>query len=192
MYQCKNIYRLCRYWEARKLWSSMTTALRNLTRNIWVGVREPEGEASKVLVEKISALNILAAFSYSTRNYLRGEYSYEDADLKYLLRHVPKFYNIDCKCKKKKKFTKKDSLTEEMEGVGCSMLCRTCNSTKKYKFTAYEEETPTNIPVELSYLLAAFIKNANARNLIDPSLLAAINNGMTYVWAILFPYHCFG
>lgn len=157
----------------------MTTAIRNLTRNIWVGVKEPEGETSKILVEKISALNILAAFSYATRNYLRGEYSYEDADLKYLLRHIPKFYNIDCKCTRKRRRSKKDSIiSEDLEGIGCSMWCRTCYSTKKYKFTAYDEETPTNIPVELSYLLGAYIKTSNQQNLVDPSLLAALNNAL--------------
>jgi len=153
----------------------MVTAIRNLTRNIWVGVKEPEGEdCSKVLVEKISAMNILAAFGYATRNYLREEYSYEDADLKQLLRHVPKYYNADCKCKSARPPNTKE---EDMEQTGCSMWCATCYSTKKYRYTAYEQETPTNIPIELSYLLANYIKNANARNLVDPSLLAALNSG---------------
>lgn len=175
------MFYLCfRYWEARKQWSAMTTAIRNLTRNIWVGIKEPEGDDnSKILVEKVSALNILSAFGYAMRNYLRGEYSYEDADLKHLLRHVPKFYNCECKCPKNKKPPAKDSLNEDIEGVGCVSLCRTCYAnSKKYKFTAYEEETPTNIPVELSYLLAAYIRHANVRNLVDPSLLAPLNNGM--------------
>lgn len=163
-----------RYWEARKLWSSMTTAIRNLTRNIWVGIKEPEDDSSgpsKVLVEKVSALNILSAFGYATRNYLRGEYSYEDADLKGLLRHIPKIYNIECPCRKK------NNPAVGAGGGFNSLLCKRCYTTKTYTFMAYEEETPTNIPMELSYLLASYIKTSNARGLIDPSLLAPLNNG---------------
>ncbi|CAG8728426.1 116_t:CDS:2, partial [Gigaspora rosea] len=36
-----------RYWEGRKAWSSMVTAIRNLTRYIWVGVKRKQTENEK-------------------------------------------------------------------------------------------------------------------------------------------------
>lgn len=55
----------------------MTLAIRTLTRCIWVMVKEPEG--SKSVVEKTSAINLLLAFAFATKNYLREEYSYDEA-----------------------------------------------------------------------------------------------------------------
>lgn len=66
-----------RYWEGRKIWSTMTLAIRTLTRSIWVMVNDPDG-SSREVVEKASAINLLLAFSYATKNYLREEYSYDE------------------------------------------------------------------------------------------------------------------
>lgn len=72
-----------RYWEGRRTWSTMTVAIRTLTRCIWVMVAS-EGTAKEV-VEKTSAINLLIAFAYATKNYLREEYSYEEPVSGYIL-----------------------------------------------------------------------------------------------------------
>jgi putative membrane protein len=54
----------------------MTLAIRTLTRCIWVMVKEDN--SAKDVVEKASAINLLLAFSYATKNYLREEYSYDE------------------------------------------------------------------------------------------------------------------
>lgn len=41
-------------------------------------IKETEGSGSKDVVEKASAINLLLAFSYATKNYLREEYSYDE------------------------------------------------------------------------------------------------------------------
>lgn len=46
-------------------------------------VRETEGHESKDVVEKASAINLLLAFAYATKNYLREEYSYDKDVTKY-------------------------------------------------------------------------------------------------------------
>lgn len=40
-------------------------------------IKEPDG-SSKEVVEKASAINLLLAFAYATKNYLREEYSYDE------------------------------------------------------------------------------------------------------------------
>ena len=80
----------CRYWEGRKIWSNMTNYIRTLTRSIWLGVKD-SGDP-KIVVEKISAINVLIAFAFATKNYLREEYSNDhDADIYELTSHLPAF-----------------------------------------------------------------------------------------------------
>lgn len=67
----------------------MTQNIRTLTRCIWVGVKE--SGTAKEIIEKTSVLNLLVAFSISTKNYLREEYSYDSEDLRDLISHIPKF-----------------------------------------------------------------------------------------------------
>ncbi|KAF8934942.1 Bestrophin, RFP-TM, chloride channel-domain-containing protein [Dissophora ornata] len=77
-----------RYWEGRRLWSQMTLCIRNLTRGIWVCVAESE---TRDLLEKKSAINLLIAFSFATKHYLREEYGYNYDDMVDLLSHIPKY-----------------------------------------------------------------------------------------------------
>ncbi|KAF9920640.1 hypothetical protein BGZ67_001100, partial [Mortierella alpina] len=75
-----------RYWEGRRLWSQMTLSIRNLTRSIWVCVAETE---TRDLLEKKSAINLLVAFAFATKHYLREEYGYNYDDMIDLLTHIP-------------------------------------------------------------------------------------------------------
>jgi hypothetical protein len=68
----------------------MTLSIRTLTRCIWVSVKEPKGTADEV-VEKTSVINLLLAFVYATKNYLREDYSYDEEELKELINHLPRF-----------------------------------------------------------------------------------------------------
>lgn len=72
----------------------MTLSIRNLTRYIWMGVDDPEGEnaQAKSIIEKKSAVNLLIAFAVATKHYLREEYSYEFGDLKNLISHIHVFH----------------------------------------------------------------------------------------------------
>jgi hypothetical protein len=55
-----------------------------------VSVKEPKGTADEV-IEKISVINLLLAFVYATKNYLREDYSYDEEELKELISHLPRF-----------------------------------------------------------------------------------------------------
>jgi ion channel-forming bestrophin family protein len=59
-----------RFWEGRKCWGSMVNNVRNLARQIWVSINEISPEDKD---NKITALNLLAAFAVTTKLHLRGE-----------------------------------------------------------------------------------------------------------------------
>src|SRR4028119_1383086 len=59
-----------RFWEGRKSWGNLVNTVRNLARQIWVGVKEIDvGDREK----KISTIRLLVAFSVATKLHLRGE-----------------------------------------------------------------------------------------------------------------------
>ncbi|ORZ21732.1 Bestrophin, RFP-TM, chloride channel-domain-containing protein [Lobosporangium transversale] len=135
-----------RYWEGRRLWSQMTLCIRNLTRTIWVCVQETE---TRDLLEKKSAINLLVAFAFATKHYLRDEYGYNYDDMIKLLSHIPK-YSIP-------------TSTQPMESK---------------QALAFDLLTPTNIPVELSYYIGSYIKSCSNKGKIDASSVTVMNNAL--------------
>lgn len=79
-----------RYWEGRKLWSTLTSNIRNLSRQIWVNAAVPPPDKTKetkvtatlLRRKKIEALHLLAAFPFAVKHYLREEEGLEWADLR--------------------------------------------------------------------------------------------------------------
>lgn len=59
-----------RFWEGRRLWGNMNNNVRNLSRQIWVGVitSSPEAQA-----EKVGVMRLLIAFTIATKLQLRDE-----------------------------------------------------------------------------------------------------------------------
>ncbi|CAG8503296.1 15434_t:CDS:2 [Cetraspora pellucida] len=68
---------LWKYWEGRRLWSTMTTSIRNLARYILVSVA-PKGQIDP---EKKVAFDLLEGFAFATKDYLREKcYKYYEED----------------------------------------------------------------------------------------------------------------
>jgi putative membrane protein len=59
-----------RFWEGRKCWGSLVNTVRNLARQIWIGVGE---ESPQDRTDKIAALRLLVAFAVTTKLHLRQE-----------------------------------------------------------------------------------------------------------------------
>jgi len=59
-----------RYWEGRRLWTSIGTAALNVVRQIWTSVAEIENEER---AKKYSVIPLLIAFAAVTKLYLRAE-----------------------------------------------------------------------------------------------------------------------
>ncbi|KAF2684605.1 UPF0187-domain-containing protein [Lentithecium fluviatile CBS 122367] len=71
-----------RYTEGRKYWSQLQFVGQNLARTIWVHASERDGELGKEdLLNKISALNLIVAFSRAVLHKLRFEPGIEYPDL---------------------------------------------------------------------------------------------------------------
>lgn len=132
----------------------MTLGIRTLTRGIWTGVKELD---AKDVVEKKSVLNILVAFAVATKHYLREEYSYEYDDLKDLINHLPKYAT--------------PSSTQSLES-------QEKKKDKIFRLNAHDLETPSNIPIELSYYIASYLSSVNSRGLIDTPILTPMQNGI--------------
>lgn len=138
----------------------MTLNIRTLTRCFWVMVEEKEKTAKEV-IEKTSAINLLVAFAYATRNYLREEYSYDEEDLHELINHLPKFSTpssnqpLDTQegenspVKEKGGPSSSGNLDVTIRSRKNSTISRRNSSRKSRTFNikAYERPCPSNIPI---------------------------------------------
>lgn len=77
-----------RYWEGRKIWSTMTTAIRNLVRLLLVHI---PGDTKELRLQKMSVIDLLIAYPIATKHYLRQEYGPDYDDLREKLRYIPEY-----------------------------------------------------------------------------------------------------
>ncbi|KAJ3135585.1 hypothetical protein HK100_002523 [Physocladia obscura] len=77
-----------RFWEGRKLWTTIHFQLRNLGRFFWIYA---SSESHEDLIKKKNAMNLLIAFAAATKHMLRDEKSHKYRDLGPFLEHIPKF-----------------------------------------------------------------------------------------------------
>lgn len=133
-----------RFWEGRRLWSSLVTHVRNLNRLIWVGVR---GKEPRDIIEKKSACNLLVAFSIACKHYLREEYGIGWTDLHDYLSHIPK-YAIPSSIEP---FEKLKSKLSSREGI--------------------TKASTSNLPLETTIYLSAYLQYQLESKKIDPPLL---------------------
>ncbi|KAF9206606.1 hypothetical protein BGZ49_002171 [Haplosporangium sp. Z 27] len=176
-----------RYWEGRRLWSQMTLSIRNLTRGIWVCVKETE---TRDLLEKKSAINLLVAFAFATKHYLREEYRYDYEDMADLLTHIPK-YSIPTSTEpmdwRMDVPTNSEFLSPKMQqerqtsSVSTARVSATLPRNRVRRASqqlAFDFLSPTNIPLELSYYIGSYIKNCQRKDKVDPATLTMMNNAL--------------
>ncbi|KAF9903964.1 hypothetical protein EC991_003182 [Linnemannia zychae] len=184
-----------RYWEGRRLWSQMTLCIRNLTRGIWVCVAESE---TRDLLEKKSAINLLVAFAFATKHYLREEYGYDYDDMVDLLTHIPKYsiptsvepmdWRMDIPTSPLESLTPQpaaprpqpqDQQTSQMSGRPSGTFAGgRARRQSRSQALAFDFLTPTNIPVELSYYIGSYIKACSNKGKVDPATLTMMNNAL--------------
>jgi putative membrane protein len=175
----------------------MTLCIRNLTRGIWVCVTETE---TRDLLEKKSAINLLVAFAFATKHYLREEYGYDYDDMVDLLTHIPKYsiptsvepmdWRMDIPT------TPLESLTPQAPQAQQPQSSQLSGSPtnigrpsgtfggararrqSRAQALAFDFLTPTNIPVELSYYIGSYIKSCSNKGKVDPATLTMMNNAL--------------
>ncbi|KAG9128323.1 hypothetical protein FRC07_000831 [Ceratobasidium sp. 392] len=88
-----------RYWEGRKLWSTISLSSRNLANLIWIHVPTerksptplPKDAKLKAIIEKKSMINLIQAYSVAVKHFLRGEPGIYYQDLYPLIAFLPQF-----------------------------------------------------------------------------------------------------
>ena len=89
-FRCSTSYE--RYSEGRRYWSQLVLTARNLSRLIWIHAGERHDEDPAIgkadLLAKLTALNLIHAFSVALKHRLRFEPSVEYPDIKPLIGHV--------------------------------------------------------------------------------------------------------
>ncbi|KAJ3047691.1 hypothetical protein HK097_011296 [Rhizophlyctis rosea] len=75
-----------RYWEGRRIWGTLLTNVRNLSRFVWVSITPTDEQTTN---EKIGAMNLILAFPVATKHFLRDEPGYRYTDLRHLVSHLP-------------------------------------------------------------------------------------------------------
>ncbi|EUC58702.1 bestrophin protein [Rhizoctonia solani AG-3 Rhs1AP] len=98
-----------RYWEGRKLWSTISLSSRNLATVIWIHVPTdrtpkdkdkdqdsvseplPKDHLLRAKIEKASMINLVQAFSVAVKHYLRGEPGIYYKDLYPLIAFLPQY-----------------------------------------------------------------------------------------------------
>jgi len=158
-----------RYWEGRKLWTSMIQEVRKITRAIWLGVNVTGGGqlklSSKAIVERRSALNLSLAFVVAVKHYLRDEYSYDYPDLKDLIRHLPRF-------------------NTPSSNIPLDVQLKFHQRHKQTKM-AFDMAPPTNIPIEISYYFLSYINYLDENKLAEPWALSTVKSSLSNLVDIL-------
>ncbi|KDQ06409.1 hypothetical protein BOTBODRAFT_39608 [Botryobasidium botryosum FD-172 SS1] len=98
-----------RYWEGRKLWSSIHISSRNLGQIIWIHVPNERTEKQRTIgphpdgyddthlrsiIEKKSMVNLLQALGPAVKHYLRGEGGVYYEDLYPLISFLPRYATV--------------------------------------------------------------------------------------------------
>jgi putative membrane protein len=84
-----------RYIEGRKYWAQLTLASRNIARLVWIHIGEREGDLGKEdLLAKLTALNLVVAFSYAVKHTVRFEPYADYDDIKSLIGHIDTWAGI--------------------------------------------------------------------------------------------------
>ena len=73
------------------MWGSVITQSRNLARLFWVSVVSKGNDPLKDLEEKKGAINLIIAFLFATKHYLRAEVGFEYPDVKPYIGHLAEY-----------------------------------------------------------------------------------------------------
>ncbi|RUP48903.1 Bestrophin, RFP-TM, chloride channel-domain-containing protein [Jimgerdemannia flammicorona] len=151
-----------RFIEARRVWGTMTVAIRNLARLAWIHSKEDPKVAD--LIEKKTIINLLLAYAIATKHYLRYEFGTEHKDLKYLLGDFPSHINTE--------LVQVDSAPAlRRRNLPFFHMSHPDNVRLVPKIaTALEDNnqaTPDNIPLQITFLISAWINHQTKATRID-------------------------
>lgn len=167
-----------------------------MSYSIWLGVRESPESKVEDIIEKRTAINLLLAFAYATKNYLREEYSHEaDEDIEELTPHLDRITNptpgkvTSISGDKKYGNPQKRRRSLGVERVTMSTRRRSaaikkspavqekCNSY----LHAHDYLTPTDIPLELVCHFLTYLYKVIEEKKINAETGTVLVNGMQHL-----------
>ncbi|KAF7556797.1 hypothetical protein G7Z17_g1126 [Cylindrodendrum hubeiense] len=81
-----------RYAEGRRFWAQLTLASQALGRTFWIHARDvPDEDPREAILEKISAMNLVVAYSIALKHSLRFEPFSHYPDIQHLIGHLNTF-----------------------------------------------------------------------------------------------------
>ncbi|KAL1920936.1 uncharacterized protein VTP21DRAFT_11571 [Calcarisporiella thermophila] len=166
-----------RYWEGRRLWSTVNVSIRNFARIVWVNIKEPTPE--DVLLKK-TVLNLLLAFAVATKHYLREEFGIDYDDLRHLIHHIPNF-DTPAAIKGQRPLLKKRS------GSSFTILSSWKNFHEAKRMNKLITEhlrhegfsQASNLPYEITLYLSSYVQDQRNRDLADVPSTTNLHNALT-------------
>lgn len=81
-----------RYAEGRRYWAMLITSSQTLGRVFWIHATDPEGHDPRdLMLKKLSAMNLVVAFSLALKHTLRFEPFTDHTDMHHLIGHLDTF-----------------------------------------------------------------------------------------------------
>ncbi|CAO3570850.1 unnamed protein product [Mortierella alpina] len=140
-----------RFWEGRKIWTTMNTSIRNMARVFWVGIKEKPDGPPGINDQKIRAINMLLAFAVATKHHLRAEYGTSYRDLQGLL---PEDF-VPCK----------SATNLRTQYINHRLHLRT--DRNDWVIERDNSSSSMSLPLEISYQLSLWINYVKDKDLID-------------------------
>lgn len=145
-----------RYWEGRRLWSTMTVAIRSMARNIWIHTKEIDEHEDRQA--KIKVINLLIAYPFSIKRYLREEYGSHYADISCHIGDIPRY-----------------STPSSIQPMVLDLPEQVNHPNSPLQAVdPVEGFTPTNLPLEIAYFLSAYVAEITAKGQIGNPVITAL------------------
>ncbi|KAJ1550356.1 hypothetical protein HK405_000800, partial [Cladochytrium tenue] len=145
-----------RFWEGRRIWATVQTNVRNLTRYIWICVQVRNQDDARL---KAGAMNLVLAFAIATKNYLREEDELSD-DVAALVAHIPE-YAARAAALKAAVDADASADSKGLSGRGLPPAAASLDAAAK------AEDRPLSLPMELTLHLQAFTNYCRRNELVD-------------------------
>ncbi|TVY59713.1 UPF0187 protein [Lachnellula suecica] len=149
-----------RYSDGRKTWSTLSVQCRNLARNIWVHIDERHDPlnpqvAKDDLLAKVTALNLILAFTVSLKHKLRFEPYAHYPDIRSLVGHLDTFAKA---AHREDNYVVKKKTPWKTVGEYLGMSMANSNPRKELKRSALPLG---NLPLEILTYLSSYIEETS-------------------------------
>ena len=161
-----------RYVEGRRYWGQLVQTSRDLSRHIWIHVKERHEEdpakGKTDLLGKLTALNLITAFAVSLKRKLRFEPFTNYDDLEHLVAHLSTFA---AEATETGMAPHKDPSIQKVVGA---YLGLTMAESNPRKLINRSEKNLGNLPLEILTYLSAYIDSLLSEGILSNGIQEAM------------------